>query len=664
MSPLSGAAKLLIANRGEIAVRIANGAARAGIPSVAVYSDADRMSLHVNVCDEAVHIGASDPASSYLSIPSLIEAAKRTEASMVHPGYGFLAENAGFARAVEQAGLIWVGPRPDVIDRMGSKIEARKLAAAAGVPVIPGFDASQDPAELRKAAEKIGYPIMVKASAGGGGKGIRIAKVPEEFESSLRDAMDEAQRSFGDDAVIVERFIEQPRHIEVQIIGDRHGNLIHLGTRECSLQRRHQKIIEEAPALGIPEQTRNALQAAAVDLARAIEYDNAGTVEFILDDQSGEFFFLEVNTRLQVEHPVTELVTNVDLVDLQLRVAAGEALPLEQSEIRWHGHAIEARLNAEDPWNGFMPQIGSIAELRVPAQIRWDSGIAAGSAVSPHYDSMLAKLICHGADREAARRGLVAALEELHLAGPRTNQGFLRWLLTHPKVVEGRVTTRFLDEEPLPEVPAEESCAPLAALAYLADQDQQGARQPTPWRALGSKRFTPHRAPRVVSLSGASERFDVAIRGQAGSYELDGAPCDARWQDGELSLERAGRLERIPVEVLGDQISIQRGGHTHAFRVVSREERWLGGEGGGSAADSALQAPFPGLITAVEVEPGAAVKEGDVLVVLEAMKMLHSLTAPGSGVVDEVRVSAGMNVESGSILVTFQKDSDQNETRG
>jgi len=653
---MSTSPKLLIANRGEIAVRIAQAARRAGIPSVAVYSDADRNSYHVNACDEAVHIGAADSASSYLSVARLVEAARTSGATLVHPGYGFLAENSEFARAVQEAGLSWVGPSPEAIEQMGSKIEARKLAAAAGVPIIPGFDRSQDPEDLRKAAREIGYPVMVKASAGGGGKGIRIAHTPEDFDLSLRDAKEEARRSFGDDAVIVERYITQPRHIEVQIVGDRHGHLIHLGTRECSLQRRHQKVIEEAPAQNLSEQTRKELHDAALTLSQSIAYDNAGTVEFILDDDSGEFFFLEINTRLQVEHPVTELVTNVDLVDLQLRIAAGDVLPLEQSQIAWTGHAIEARLNAEDPWNGFMPQIGTIAELRIPEAIRWDSGVVAGSEVSPHYDSMLAKLISWGDDRERARRNLLAGLESLHIAGPRTNQGFLRWLLLHPRVIEGRVTTRFLDEEPLPSVPVADSCAPAAALGYLAALDQQASSEATPWRALGLARFTPHVAPRVVSLSTEDGRFDIAVSGSNGAYEIAGARYAARWGDGRLTLESDGRREMLPLELVADQISIQREGHTQSFRVVSREERWLGGEGGGSAADAALQAPFPGLVTAVEVEPGAAVKEGDVLVVLEAMKMLHSLAASGSGRVAEVFVKAGMNVESGSVLVTFEDD--------
>ncbi len=612
----------------------------------------------MRACDAAVHVGPSDAASSYLAIDKLIEAARSTGAALVHPGYGFLAENAAFARAVVEAGIAWVGPHPEAIEQMGSKIAARRLAAEAGVPVIPGFDASQDDSELAKAADDIGYPVMIKASAGGGGTGIRVAHEPADFDTCLRDAREESRRAFGDDAVIVERFVTRPRHIEVQVIGDRHGHVLHLGTRECSLQRRHQKLIEEAPALGLSDDTRDGLHEAAVKLADRIGYDNAGTVEFILDDDSGEFFFLEMNTRLQVEHPVTELVTGIDLVAWQLRVAAGEALPRTQDEIRWDGHAIEARLNAEDPWAGFLPQTGRVAALRVPPGVRWDAGVTAGSGVPPYYDSMLAKIVAHGPDRDRARRRLVAALDALHVAGLRTNQAFQRWLLAHPAVAAGSVTTRFVDEEPLPDAPDPAALAPVAALGWLAVQDGERARQASPWQALGPARFTPHRAPRTVCLEPpGGSRTEVAVFGHAGRYEIAGS---GRWQvsagDGVLELERDGLVARHPFEVYGDRVSIAGEGAAHELRVVPREERWRGGSDHDASAAGALRAPFPGQVTAVEVAPGDEVHEGDVLVVIEAMKMLHSLAASGHGTVAEVRAEVGAAVEAGATLVTFEPE--------
>jgi acetyl/propionyl-CoA carboxylase alpha subunit len=651
--------KILIANRGEIAVRIARTARDMGITSVAIYSDADRNALHVRRCDEAIHIGPSDAASSYLSIPRIVEAAIRTGATHVHPGYGFLAENAAFARAVEQAGLCWVGPHSDAIERMGSKIEARNLAVAAGVPVIPGFHASQDPAELAAAAERIGYPVMLKASAGGGGKGIRVAMSPGDFKPCLRDAREESARAFGDDAMFVERFVERPRHIEVQVVGDRHGAVIQLGTRECSVQRRHQKLIEEAPALGISDETRSALHTAAVTLASAIGYDNAGTVEFIIDAQTGAFYFLEMNTRLQVEHTVTELVTGIDLVEWQLRIAGGEALPISQQEVRLRGHAVEARLNAEDAWNGFAPQTGRIRAITKPRSVRWDSGIDAGSEVSPHYDSMLAKLIASGSDREQARRHLVAALDELLVAGLQTNQGFLRWLLTHPAIVSGTVTTRFVDEEPPPKPAAIARVARLAALGTLAAADRERARDHSPWLALGPARFTPHRASRSVCFDHLEERIEIAVAGADGNYQVDGeSGWSVKLAGDALEVEQSGMTARYPIFIGDDRVYLTFEGSGYEFRLVAREERWSAGSDRDSSAAGALLAPFPGLVTSVEVAVGDEVHEGDVIVVLEAMKMLHSLSAGGHGTVEAVHVEAGTTVESGAALVTFASETD------
>jgi acetyl/propionyl-CoA carboxylase alpha subunit len=393
--------RILIANRGEIARRIERTAHRLGHETVAVYADPDRDAPFVAEATASVHIGPAALAESYLSPERLLDAARRSGASAVHPGYGFLSESAAFARAVVDAGLVWIGPHPKAIERMGSKIESRGLAAAAGVPTIPGFDRSQDPADLAKAAEGIGFPVLVKASAGGGGKGIRIVHAAEQFASALEQAAREAERMFGDATVMVERYVGHARHVEVQVVGDRHGGVIDLGTRECSVQRRYQKLLEEAPAPNLSDATRSGLCDAARELARSIGYDSTGTVEFVVDDDTGDYFFLEMNTRLQVEHPVTEEITGLDLVELQLLCAAGEPLPLSQAEVQLRGHAFEVRLNAEDPAAGFVPRVGTVTHLRIPEGIRWDGGIELGSEVTPHYDSLLAKLIVSGPDRGA-----------------------------------------------------------------------------------------------------------------------------------------------------------------------------------------------------------------------------------------------------------------------
>ena len=409
--------RILIANRGEIARRIQRTAHGLGHETVAVFADPDRDAPHVREATLAVRIGPADLAASYLSIERIVDAAKRSGATAVHPGYGFLAENPAFARAIEASGIVWIGPHAKAIERMGSKIEARRLAAAAGVATIPGFDASQDPADLAKAAAEIGYPVLIKASAGGGGKGIRIVHEASAFPAALAEARAESKRAFGDDAVIVERYVQRPRHVEVQVLGDRHGNVVELGTRECSVQRRYQKLLEEAPAPNLPAATRAGLRDAAAELARSIAYDSAGTVEFVVDDENGDYFFLEMNTRLQVEHPVTEAVTGLDLVELQIRSAAGEP-PFGQADVVLAGHAFEARINAEDASADFAPQIGRVTHLHVPHGVRFESGIELGSEVTPWYDPMVAKLVVAGPDRAAARAKLAAALDGLLIGGP------------------------------------------------------------------------------------------------------------------------------------------------------------------------------------------------------------------------------------------------------
>jgi len=639
--------RILIANRGEIACRIVRTARLRGDETVAAYADPDRDTPFVAEATTSARIGPAELAESYLSIERLLAAAKKTDADAIHPGYGFLSENAGFAQAVLDAGLLWIGPHPEAIRSMGSKIEARRLARAAGVPVIPGYDESQDPSDLERAADHIGYPVLVKAAAGGGGKGIRIVHERAEFAGELALARAEAERAFGDDAMIVERFVERPRHVEVQIVGDRHGHVIDLGTRECSVQRRYQKLLEEAPAPRLSDETREGLQRRAVELARSIGYDSTGTVEFVLDDESGDYFFLEMNTRLQVEHPVTEAVTGLDLVDLQLRVARGEPLPIEQAEVRIEGHAIEARINAEDPTAGFAPGTGRIGPLRVPEGIRWDAGVVTGSLISSHYDPMIAKLIVRGADREEARRRLAAALDDLVIGGLPTNTGFHRWLIDQPPFVAGRITTRFLDETtPTTEVDRERA-ATIAARAWTAARDR--ARERDAWHALIGFRVTPHRTSRMLALEDHRGGFwEVAVPDSPGTLDTH-----LLWEEGD----RRHRSTAC-VELEERSVAVNLAGETHSFRIRSRSEHWAPIESEGHGPSDAVRAPFPAVVQEVRVAEGDKVEAGDVVAVLEAMKMLHSLTAGAAAVVAEVRISVGDSVDARAVLVTFEPPAD------
>jgi acetyl/propionyl-CoA carboxylase alpha subunit len=622
--------RILVANRGEIARRVIRTAHRLGHDTVAVYSDPDRGMPHTRDATAAVRVGPADLAASYLSVERLLAAAAESGADAVHPGYGFLSENADFARAVGDAGLVWIGPNPDAIDAMGSKIEARRIAAAAGVPVIPGFDSDQSDDRLRVAADEIGYPILVKASAGGGGKGIRVVAEPGGFADALRAARDEARRSFGDDRVIIERYVGRPRHVEVQVVGDRHGAVVSLGTRECSVQRRYQKLLEEAPAPNLPHDVEVAMEVAAVALARRIGYDSAGTVEFVVDAESDDFYFLEMNTRLQVEHPVTEYVTGLDLVELQVRAAVGERLELD--EVRRAGHAFEVRINAEDPTAGFAPQTGTITDLVIPGDTRWESGVEVGSEVTPYFDPMLAKLIVGGPDRDTARRRLAAALDGLLVGGVRTNAGFHRWLVGHPDLVEGRVTTRFLDEVEIPGGLAEEVAAQLAAAAWVtAPSDEDGG----PWSRLGRVRFTPHLGHRTIHLQGTEDTYDVPV-----------APNDR--PPPLFVVDRARR-----------RVVVAASGHSHTFSVLTPTERWAPMSEGGHGAATAVVSPFPGVVAEVRVEAGGTVEPGQTVVVVEAMKMLHPLTAPGSGIVAELRVDVGDTVAGGQVLVTFESGGEE-----
>ena len=635
--------RILIANRGEIARRIIRTAHRLGHETVAVYAEPDVDAPFVGEATMAVAIGPASLADSYLSGERILAAAAASAATAVHPGYGFLAENAMFAQSCIDQGLIWIGPHPQAIASMGSKIEARAIAERAGVPTIPGWSESQDSGELAQAAAQIGFPVLVKASAGGGGKGIRIAHASTEFANALSEASAEAQHAFGDGSVIVERYVQRPRHIEVQIVGDKHGATAELGTRECSVQRRYQKLLEEAPAPNLTPETRRAIRDSAQAIAKTMGYDSAGTVEFIVDDETGDHFFLEVNTRLQVEHPVTEAITGVDLVELMIRVAAGEPLPLDPEHLRFHGHAIEVRIVAEDTSNGFAPQIGTVHQVQVPDDVRWDSAIESGSEISPHYDSMIAKLIVHGSTRDEALAKMRRALDHLIIDGVVTTAGFHRWLLDQEPVVAGRVTTRFLDETTLPQRPDDELSTALAAGAIAwAQATDDGCDHSSPW--MGSSfSVTPHEMKRNLGLVDADgEVYEIALT----ANDLQGK-----------------QLPPVAVDQRSRRVAVNEAGHTYSFSVPNRTERWAPSAATRKSSGDALVAPFPAVVNEVTVTPGDEVEGDQVLVVIEAMKMLHSLRATGASTIAEVRVAAGDQIATGDVLVTFVNDTSSTDSQ-
>ena len=640
--------RILVANRGEIARRIIRTAHRLGHETVAVFATPDANAPYVGEASSAVEIGPAVLADSYLSIERIMSAATRSGADAIHPGYGFLAENATFAQTCLQYGLIWIGPKPEVIASMGSKIEARTIAEQAGVPVIPGWAGSQEPGPLYQAAEQIGFPVLIKASAGGGGKGIRIANDAASFEAARLEATAEAERSFGDPRVIVERYIQRPRHIEVQIVADKHGAVAELGTRECSVQRRYQKLLEEAPAPNLAPETRLGIRESARALAKAVGYDSAGTVEFVVDDETGQHYFLEMNTRLQVEHPVTEMITGLDLVEIMIRIAAGERMPIDPSQLRFDGHAIEARILAEDAANGFAPQTGVVHQIRVPDNVRWDSAIEPGSEITPHYDSMIAKLIVHGANREHALTAMRNALDNLIIDGLPTTTGFHRWLLDQEPIVAGRVTTRFLDETEIPnEGPTrtehetdqddpvlqdEINYIGLAAGGAWFRAVDDATPTTSPWFGSGIS-LTPRPAYRSVQLVNA-------IR------------------EGATSLESWVDIDELPVvpatvDLAARRVAINHRGHTHSFEVPTRTEYWAPKRETRVASGDAIVAPFPAVVSDVQVTAGDAVVGDQVLVVIEAMKMLHSLRATGAATIESVRVSPGDQISTGDVLVTF-----------
>ena len=615
---------LLIANRGEIACRIIRTARAMGIRTVAVYSDADAKALHVRSADEAVHIGPSPARESYLVGEKIIAAAKTTGAEAIHPGYGFLSENAAFAQAVIDAGLVWVGPRPASIEAMGLKDAAKKLMLEAGVPCTPGYlGENQDPIFLAQQAAEIGYPVLIKAVAGGGGKGMRLVERAEDFADALASCQREASASFGNPHVLIEKYILSPRHIEVQVFGDSHGNVVHLFERDCSLQRRHQKVIEEAPAPGMDAATREAVCAAAVRAARAVNYEGAGTIEFIADGSEGlradRIWFMEMNTRLQVEHPVTEEITGVDLVEWQLRVASGEPLPLRQEELSINGWAMEARLYAEDPAKGFLPAIGPLEHLRFGDDLRIDTGVEEGGEVSPFYDPMIAKLIAHGETRDDAIANLLHGVDETEVWPVRTNAGFLGLLLEHPDFQSGNVDTgligRDLDRLVNPPEPDVDELAEAGAL--LAGSPGLG-----PWSAaLGFR-------------ANAARRAEVRLQDDGGSVHvvaLDEVEADAPAR--EVLTFNAGFARRYTLE------RVEGGGHH-------------------SSHDGDILSPMPGKIIAVEVSAGQSVSKGQKLLTLEAMKMEHTLTAPFDGIVAELSAEAGAQVQVEALLARIEPQAD------
>ncbi len=649
---------VLIANRGEIACRIARTCRRLGIEAVAVYSDADRGARHVRECDRAIPIGGERPAESYLRIDKLLAAARDARVQAVHPGYGFLSENPAFARAVRDAGLVFIGPDPESMEAMGSKAAAKALMIAHGVPVVPGYHGEdQDRTRLVAEARRIGFPLMIKAAAGGGGKGMRIVRAQSELEEGLDAARREAESAFGDGRLILERYLERPRHIEFQIFGDRQGRVIHLGERDCSAQRRYQKIIEETPSPALDPDLRERMGEAAVAAAKAVHYVGAGTIEFILAaDRS--FYFMEMNTRLQVEHPVTELVRGIDLVEWQLRVAAGEPLPQPPAPAR--GHAIEVRLYAEDPLKGFLPGSGRIETLRLPEGLRVDSGVEAGDRVSIFYDPMIAKLIAHGETRAEALARLQEGLARSLLRGPASNIDFLLALLAHPAVREGWIDTAFIDRE-LPALlallnePPPARCWLAAATAALLAEEEAAEDRADPWSLADAWRPN-HPGKRLVKLHCGEHLALFEAHGHRGRYRLVGDRAELRaevaaasWLPQDRLVIRLGDGLAFTLVCLrdGEDLWLWDGIRRYRFHrerpfAAVTEER--SGEGN-------LRAPMPGRIVAVRVAPGERVEKDQPLLVMEAMKMELTLRAPATGTVDRIAVAAGDFVEAEALLM-------------
>ena len=655
--------KVLIANRGEIACRVIATCRRLGIATVAVYSDADRNARHVRLADEAIHIGPAAARESYLRSDAILDAARRSGAQAIHPGYGFLSENADFADACVAAGIAFIGPPASAIRAMGDKSAAKALMAKAGVPLTPGYHGDQQaPDFLRTQADGIGYPVLIKASAGGGGKGMRKVERSEDFVDALASCQREAASAFGNDHVLVEKYVERPRHIEIQVFGGGHGEAVYLFERDCSVQRRHQKVLEEAPAPGMSADRRAAMGKAAVDAARAVGYVGAGTVEFIAGPD-GDFYFMEMNTRLQVEHPVTEFITGTDLVEWQLRVAAGQPLPKRQDELAIHGHALEARLYAEDADRGFLPSTGTLRRLRLPtpsANVRVDTGVEEGDSITPYYDPMIAKLIVWDVDRDAALRRMRQALADCQVVGVTTNAGFLRRLVQTDSFSNAKLDTALIEREQAALAvtgDGEQALWELAAIAAVASTPAAAAdaRDPhSPWQAQDGWRLGVP-AARSVPLQQGVRAHTLKVWTTADGWRVqcgDAAPKQVVGHaDGQtLSVQMDERRWRLQLQRDGDQLYLFSSDGQHRFTLHDPV-----GESEQASADAgSLLAPMPGRIVATLVAAGTQVKRGTPLVVLEAMKMEHTLQAPADGTVKGYRAKAGDQVGDGAVLVDFE----------
>jgi 3-methylcrotonyl-CoA carboxylase alpha subunit len=669
--------KILIANRGEIACRVIKTARRLGIKTVAVYSDADRSARHVAMADEAVHIGPSPARDSYLVGDRLIDAARRTGAQAIHPGYGFLSENPGFAEACGKAGIVFIGPPPAAIHAMGSKSEAKKIMERARVPLVPGYHGDDQSVDLlAREAERIGYPVLIKASAGGGGKGMRVVESAAKFADSLAGAKREAKASFADDHVLVEKYLTRPRHIEIQVFADGHGSCLYLFERDCSIQRRHQKVIEEAPAPAMDPARRKAMGEAAVAAAKAIGYQGAGTVEFIAN-QDGTFYFMEMNTRLQVEHPVTEAITGQDLVEWQLIVAAGGRLPLTQDQLRIDGHAVEVRLYAEDPARNFLPSTGTLVHLRLPEEgphVRVDTGVRQGDTVTPFYDPMIAKVIVHDRDRTSAMRRMAALMGETEVVGVTTNAALLKALCSHPAFVGGEVDTGFIERHRADLFakiqPADDRALAVATLARIIEWQEaahaaaQASADPwSPWTRQNAFRLLDEGHDEVRWKDGEREVAVIARRQRNGSVrlELPGGALDAqvrRVEEGRLAIRlgedtftatvvRRQATDAVDYTVFADGIS-RRLGLVDPLDVTQYEAA--------ASGEAAVRAPLPGKIIDLRVKVGDSVSKGQPLLVLEAMKMEHTLAAPMDGKIKALRYAIGEQVVEGAELVEFEEE--------
>jgi len=661
--------KILIANRGEIACRVIKTCRRMGIATVAVYSDADHDALHVEMADEAVRIGPPPSAQSYLQAERIRQACKDTGAQAVHPGYGFLSERESFAEALAEAGVTFIGPNVRAIAAMGDKIESKKLALAAKVSTVPGYVGEiRDAAHAKTIAKEIGYPVMVKASAGGGGKGLRIVQEESELAQAIQSSQNEARASFGDDRLFIEKFVTEPRHIEIQVLGDKHGNVIYLGERECSIQRRHQKVIEEAPSPFVDEKTRRAMGEQAVSLAKAVGYDNAGTVEFIVDKQR-KFYFLEMNTRLQVEHPVTELITGFDLVELMIRVAAGEKLPIRQADVKLNGWAVESRIYAEDPYRGFLPSTGRLARYRPPPEgtrdgvtIRNDTGVYEGGEISVFYDPMIAKLCTHAGTRDRAIQAMAAALDEFGIAGIGNNIDFLNAIMHNARFRKGRLTTAFIAEEypdgfrgrPLDVVLARRFVA--AALAIKLERTERASR-------ISGTLNGAHRPNGDYRARLGDTAFDIEgaklLGGQLQAM-LDNEPYTANveWNPGDtlLTLSEDGKNYVFQVMRLTGAYGLRHGGANVAVSVRNREAARLTAlmpDKRAAGASKALLSPMPGLVVSMNVKEGQEVKTGEPLAVVEAMKMENVLTAERDATIKRINRKKGDSVALDDVLIEF-----------